>query len=332
VPNSGDDLRSEFVPYQFPGLPELPWAFRVAIPARCRPLEGSPPGIEPGAIFTPLLLFAAPAPGSLEVFVSLTLLPQEMGAGDLALIAAERSGLRVLSRRDPDGTGADQSELIARESRGGGPWLRWARVIKDGPRVFRIDAATPEEGFEDVAQTCGLTVRSFELLNPEGRPGAEDLVEVMRGSLVPFSFRYPASWRLTEFAAGEDLAGFVLDFVHREKVRGTVTVELQHAGDGVPPSQHARAFRARLTADGFRLNGAPIVAEPPPHGFSGAYIYAPPATWEGRETSVGLFIGETGHATALMSFACPARWENPWAWALTRRAFEIVRSSISLSI
>lgn len=330
MPASLDDFRARFTPFHDPGTPERPWPFLMAVPSRCRPAGETSPSDAADAVFTPLARFAAPASDPLEATISFTVLPREIGAGDLALIAAERSGQQVLQRRDLHDGGAHEAELILRrDDREAGPWLDWCRVLRDGPRVYRIAASAPEARFEAVAETCALAVRSFGLLAPDEQRWAEAVEEVEREAPVPFRFLYPRSWRLTEFPSSDGPAGFALDFLHQKKVQGRLTVRVARTKPEISPVHHASLFRKRLTAEGFRLHGAPILAETSHEPFRTSHIYAPTARYEGHEVAAGLFIGEATDTTTFIDFVCPSRVESPWGWAVTKRAFEIVNHSMA---
>lgn len=323
-----DDFILKFSPVQFPGAPEFPFRFELAVPVDCRIDSTNLVAANSSDGFSPLGFFTATGSRRFEVVVLASVLPREMNAGDLAEISADVLDGKVLQRRDWESTKGCQAEIFTSFEKGSETWLRHTRVLKDGSRVFRVDAAVPEADYVNAAEDCAITVMSFRLLEPDKACYAENLEKCSLAQPLPFSFRYPRSWRFRDVFNSEDHTKVAIDNILKQGIHGTVTVEVHLNRANVPSARYLRAFAQHIGNDGVRLSGAPVVQESPPKDWTAAYVFAPPASRDGRDLSVGGYLLERSDALAIIGIVSPSRVTGKWIWAINKRAFEIVRDSL----
>ena len=324
-----NDFQSRFFLAQFGDRRHAPCTFELAVPKVCEPISVELP-VASKEPFVPLAQYQTSGDRRLSVRVQFTCLPREMGACDVAELCELAAGAKVVQRRDWPDTDGRQAEIFTEFEEAGRKWIRRLRVVKDGARLFRVDATASEEDFPEVEKDCALSVMSFRLLDPENQSYAEELRECTARTPLPFLFRYPQSWRPRE-VSGEDCRCMrTLEHTWDEGVRGTVTVEVCRKQEGVPTTRIVRAFARRLKDAGYRLNGAPITPVPPPRGFEAAYVFAPPAAKDGTAICTSAYLAENATSAALVSLVGPSRDTDHWSWAINKRAFEIVRDSLNV--
>jgi len=324
------DIPSRFFLARFGVEPPLPIRFQLAVPLGCEAVRVDPPS--KGAAEPSLLLarFRAASRPGIDIDVSMTVLPREIHTGDFAELLATASGDKVVQRRDWEHTQGCQAELFAEFERLGEKWVRRSRVVKDGQYVFCVDAMAPKPAFAKFAKDCAHSVMSFRLLSAENRPYAEGLKELSGDSPCRFSFRYPETWKLARTAFDSHRAVFALNNSQRDTLDGTLTLEIHQRRPDYPLARYARAYATSLRDAGFRLNGAPVLSTSSPAGFDAAYVFTPPTTKDGLEVTAGAVLMEQGTAVTILGIVGASRESSPWAWAINKRAFEIVRDSLVL--
>ena len=283
---SVNDHTTKFFLAHFSDAPEDSLNFELAIPKVCQML---PYDAHVGMLrepFVPLVSFRSREAPPLEIDVRMTVLPREIDAGDFAELSTITGGGKVVQRRDWDNTQGCQAEVIASRDRSGETWLCRTRVVKDGRRLYRVDAASPESVFADLAEECAVPVMSFRLLNPENKISVEDL-EVWSVSSGPVaSFRYPAAWQPRRVDHDDRHVEIILENFAGKCLDGTVTVEFHRPSQDTPLPSYFRTFADRMKQQGLRLSGAAITSSRPTAGLR-ALIYAPRAFKEGRSWCVG---------------------------------------------
>lgn len=314
----------------FRETPDERFHFRLAVPAECASVPLETPDESGSAPFMQLARFVSRGQHRYELGVLLTLLPRDIHVGDLIQIEAEMSGAKVVGRKDCGGARGRESHLLVEFERSGEKWLRRTRGLKDGPRVFRLDAAVTQECSAETAKACAASLASFQLLAPENRASAEELERWSGSEPCRDTFLYPQSWSIVD--RGADQAEAALDLLNQpgRLPAGRLTVEVHARRADTLPSRLVRKHVERLRGEGVRLAGAPVVAVEPPTGSRAAHWFAPPASRAGHELCVGILVLEQGDLFALVGVLSPARAVSPWAWAINKRAFEIVRDSLSV--
>jgi hypothetical protein len=86
----------------------------------------------------------------------------------------------------------------------------------------------------------------------------------------------------------------------------------------------------RWKESGIHLAGASLVSLPPPPNFQEVVFFNPSATRDGRSVDCAMLL--FSHAKVVVSLAIlgPSREESPETWAINKRAFEIVRDSLTI--
>lgn len=302
--------------------------FRIAIPKECEDVvavrigDGS---LEP---FATLRRYQVPQSGGLELAVRMSILPREVSAGDFLECAALGSGRKVVQRRDWEGFDGCQCEIFEEFEEGGETWLRRTRGIKDGPRLFRIDATALKSRFAATEEMVAISLLSFQLLHSENQASAEELVKFVRAEPTPVVFKHPVSWQVVEENISPEALELRLEDAGGTADFGILWVWVYPTGRERTAPKCMRLFAETLRHRGARINGAPIIPKQPRPGFLATHVYAPTATRDGADLSVGAVVFESSNAISLVGVMGPGRTESPWCWAVTKRFFEVLHDSL----
>lgn len=324
-PGKGPDWRSRFATARssIDGPPE--WRYELAIPRTWRlenALYGDSRGFRSVARFVPSEGLDA------EVLVSVGCYRRDVNPADWLDISWDLAGGVVVRRRDWPTPAGIMADVLVRHTVAGRPSLWRGTILKDRDRLFRVEARAAEEIYPGLAQDLFVSVASFRLLHPEGRPTAEPLFESSHDAPVVVRFQRLASWDAAPPKA--DNCGCELQVTtHDLGVEvGRITVEVRTPLTGRTPYRLAQECAEHLKNRGFQLRGAPVLPVEPPAGFLAAAIYAPTARHEGREFDSPILLLQHAEALVALSLLGPARRESPEWWAINKRAFEIVRDSL----
>lgn len=311
------------------GLVPKPFDFEMALPADCRPEQPACEAESSTSAFGPTPMFQAGSRSRpFRVAVRVALLTSDVGASDFVAIDAEASGHTVVQGRDWPGTRGCQAEIITRQTVEGQNWLTRSRAVKDGVRVFRVDASAPEQEFERCERDCAQTVMSFRLLHAEQRPCAEGMATARIGLPIRRVVKFPDSWRETARSEGDGSCELELLRSFDDRLSASIQIGAYQKREGESAHGHLRDYSNRLKSRGYRLAGAPILSTEAPAGSLAAYQYAPLARAAQGDLCVGAMLLELRHANVLLGFQGPTREGYPWCWAMMRRTFEWVRESL----
>jgi hypothetical protein len=318
---------TDFVLARYTSGSELPFEFQIAYPQSTRPQPQSAAASLDG-VFARLVEYRGPADCPLCLNVAVTVLPREIGVGDLAEVDAQRRGHQVLQRRDLSGKYAGNAEVLSACLEHDRPWLTRNRLVKHGRLAFRITAAAPYDRFPEIGVVAARFLGSFRLQGAPLEDGAERQETCVLPSPASASFAYPASWRQSEPLRTNDSVAVTLSNGQAGENAATITVE---ARVGAWPALRApclRRFTESLESQGIQCQGSLVVPMAGPAGFDTVEVFAPRANREGRAMAVGLvfFIRDNGVVTA--ATAGPSRDTSIQWWAINKRAFEIVRDSL----
>jgi hypothetical protein len=134
----------------------------------------------------------------LEIEVVASLLSREVAPADWLDIYLEQVDEQVLNRREvPSPGGAVADVLTRRAGQDEAVISRWL-AIKDGARVFLLQARTMEENYPQFTGACLMAVGGLQLLHPGDWPLAERLRTFTRREPGDFLLIYPESWQLVE--------------------------------------------------------------------------------------------------------------------------------------
>jgi len=307
--------------------PDLPrqLRFELTIPRSWKPSKHDK---QRARGFHPLFRFA-PAEGTdADVVVAVGRSSRDVNPADCLAITWEKAGGRILDRRDAMTPGGTESSILVRHAQHGRRDMLCSRVVKDGNRLFRVDARAAEDLYRRLAEDLPIPPATFRLLDPEGIPTAESQIEASYDAPMPFCFKRPSSWHLREIANERNRLSIQLEGRAAKPPIDRITIEVRTRRDGLGIGHLARDYAESLRARGIRVGGAALLAAKPPMGFQAAAVFAP-AVHLG-EQALFSHVLMLDHPQGLMSLGLlgPTRKACAERWAINTRAFEIVRDSI----
>lgn len=320
-------LHAKFVRFESNGAEAHPYRFRTAVPRHWKP---QPLGQETPGGPKPLARLGTTGDRSVEVHVDLIEVDRDVNPSDWLENGYAAAGAEILHRRDALGPQGKVSDLLVRCAHDHGAAICRGTIVKDGPRMFRIEARAAESAYAEWAEALLLCLASFELLNPLGDPTAEPVIEETSDGPAPFSFRRLNSWQILESVHGEPGQLLQLASHHEGAALGRITIEVCKKAPERQLERLARKYAERLKAEGIRLSGAAVIPTEPPGDFRAAAVFAPLATCTGHSFDSPVLLFEHDEALVLLALLGPTRGESPEWWAINKRAFEIVRDSLRI--
>ena len=328
ISHSPETLRNRFTRFES-GAGE-PKTYRFRAGRAPSPWQPQPVEHETPRGSRPLARLVAPAGQSAGVRVDAIELDRDVNPADWLEIGYEASGAEILKRRVVFGPRGKVADLLVRCDGDNGPTLRRGMIVKDGPRMFRVEARAAEDAYAELAEDLLTCLASFKLLHPEGTPTAEPVVEENLAGPVPFRFQRLDSWQTVE--TGDNDQGTILHLAsrHEEQDVGRITIEVRKKSPEEGLQNLARDHAERLKAAGIHLTGAPVVPTEPPERFQAAAVFTPSAKYDGHAFDSPVLLFESDEALAMVALFGPTRQESPEWWAINKRAFEIVRDSLNV--
>ncbi len=322
-----ETVRSRF--YRFESVPSERKAcrFSLVMPAHWHPLP-----LECNLLFglRPLARWGANSGQRDEVHVDVIEMYRDVNPADWLEISYDAIGAKILQRRDAFGPYGKVSDLLVRFTVDDDARICRSILVKDGSKMFRVEVQVGESAYGELAEDLLLCLRSFTLLNPNGAPTAESVIEEKRDGDVPFLFQRFGSWPVRELVSDGRAKVLHLTSCHNEEVVGRIAIEVCRKSAEWGLQAIARDYAERLKSEGFHLQGAPIVPTKPPGLFDRAVLFAPPVSYAGHAFDSPVLLFEHDEALVLLALLGPTRQESPEWWAINKRAFEIVRDSLQI--
>jgi hypothetical protein len=255
---------------------------------------------------------------------------REVNPADWLEITYAAVGAQILQRRDAFGPQGKVSDMLVRCVEDNVPTIRRGILVKDGSRMFHVEARAAESAYAEFAEDLFVCLISFELLNPTGELTSEPMIEEHHDGAVPFTFRCPCSWKTLQVA--DNGHGRILELTSQQdgRVVGRMIVEVRARSSGCDLQTLAAGHADRLRAAGIHFNGAPLVPIKPPERFQTAAVFAPAAECAGHTFDSPVLLFEHARGLVLLALLGPTRDESPEWWAINKRAFEIVRDSLRI--
>jgi hypothetical protein len=239
-------------------------------------------------------------------------------------------GSQIIHRRDFRAHGGTHADMLVKYSDEKGTWISRSTIVKDGPRLYYIEARAAPSTYSTLAEDFLMCLASFRLLYPNSSATAELLSETMCRTPVLVRFQRPEFWLCSPPSENPETNSIQLESRFDNADVGKITVDLHEPGNGTSMYRMANGHADRLKQRGIHLDGAaliPLQASPPYHG---AVLYSPVATENGHEFEVPLLFLQHPTALVVLGLYTPSRNESPEWWAINKRAFEIVRDSLTI--
>lgn len=286
--------------------------------------------------FLPIAIVHGPDAGGVAVTLQAgyRIVEREVAVEDYLEAYAQGLGYQIL--KEQWGTYSDRQvyEILARTDFNGVDCLVRMALSRDHNRFFLVCGFSAASEYLNFAKDIGVALVSFHLLQPTGKKYSEEVCE-QRLDAPNLSFVYPKSWT-AKVAKNAPKGISVCDVSHGNETAGLVGwIRVKAHSRAVYPSGAAPAYLASFREDladaGF-LPDVPIFDAPiAPSGkfLAGGRFLIMPATKDGKVSEVRLVILPTQDAWLVLSLLSPPRDRGPVEWMINKRAFEIVRDTLS---
>ncbi len=291
-------------------------AFELAVPVRAssQPDNG-------------MLCLGSGDPRDLKLRVSVRRLVRELHAFDLVAGQLEASGHHIIETRLIDNDGHLDVDVLTRLP--GGSTMR-LRTVSDGEWLFEVSAEAAHDHFQRIAHEAFFCLASFRIRNPSCIVWAEQHMEWQGAGQFLTSFKYPASWNLTERVQNADLVAAKLTSEYEGSQTGQIRLEVHQRASERDSLDLLRSYSNSLKNSGMHLTGAPIVPVSPLNGFDRAWMYSPTGMFDGNRFDAPVLMVENSDVTVLIGLVGTSREHSPEWWAINKCAFEIVRDSLTI--
>lgn len=260
-----------------------------------------------------------------EVVVNVARLMYEMNPADWLDLYLEKKNIEVVETDVWSSPAGIVCDPVIRYDDGS---LGKMRTVKDGDRMFLITARSKPGRWSEFGDSAQVMLNSFGLTNPTKQVTAEPVKPYSVDSLPQGSFVCPASWENGTKVCQTDEAVFYLDLVESVSM-GRIIVHLARESDQLNALTLAQMHSQRLQAMGFHVGGAPLAPAVNHAGQQACFDLNLLARYNESDFDARARINREGGIVGLVGLLSPARNASPELWAINKRAFEIVRDSLS---
>lgn len=306
----------------------------MAVPAGWKAIEGGAKAPVAGGPPVTLSTFrhpSGPAAGELELQVAR--LPQEITADDWLRIAIKQLGFQTVQSRVRIGPTGPVADFLVRGQAAGGPVVFRLFALKDADRLFLLTGRASAAAYAGVAEAFAAAIVTLRP-TPSGQIYAEPLLSHTVGAPGRPTFNYFGSWKLqtpkgdiAPGISGAMFKHFAGAGAGKDDLQGLLTVKVVQKAENpdLAPEDLLAFMRKDLVDAGIALDNEIGTVD-----FSTqALPLAGKATRaEGtRGKSPVEFRGvvlQDASAWYTLSLLGPAQTANPAAWAVNRRALEVM--------
>lgn len=208
----------------------------------------------------------------------------------------------------------------------GEKYLCRSKTYKDSGRVFLVECICLEIDYGVLSKEFSLAIDSFKFTSSMEISYAEDLSTVFCKNPLHFQFSYPASWikRYTMINRNANLKILMqrpsipnnllyLIVCENHNVESTSKIVCQHFHD--------------ISRLGFKFGGS-ILESVPSNRFEKAEFLTTYALKDSINFQTSILVVKYGIATFIINLICTQREVSPTEWAISKRAFGIVRDTL----
>jgi hypothetical protein len=295
-----------------------------------------PPGNRPAACrktltrFHPLCCTEVPGDHAFRIQASICTISREVNPGDWLEMDLAQPGFRLLCARHlPTPAGVILDALVKIVDAGESRVHRYS-VVRDGDRLFCVEAGSSEARYAEWAERILFCLSSFHLCHSQGRPFAEPILTSAHDAGVRWSFRHPASWEVLPMAtdAGRCKARLLSRGIAEQDTHLTVEITRRTTTRAIRRLAEEQADQWKRS--GIHLAGAALISLQPPPSFQEAVLFNPSATRNEQSVECVMLLFLHAEVVVALTLLGPSRHESPEWWAINKRAFEIVRDSLTI--
>jgi len=252
---------------------------------------------------------------------------REVGASEWVELDLVTNKNEILDRREIYCESGFLSEFLTKILINKQPFITRISMIKDGQRIFRIDAQVPEDMYDEVSEQIFISLSSFRLLKPEGQFTAEKLEKYERIEPINIFFNYPSSWQIKKNMYTNNFYDIIVDTSFNNVCAGQIYIEIHNRHEAII-SKVLSAYFDRLKKVGVLTTGSPLIPVHPPKQFESAQFYYSSAKYNNYNINTPVLLFEVKKYIVLLGLIGPSKEAAPEWWAINKRAFEIVRDSL----
>lgn len=278
----------------------------------------------------PLAIFAGPKSEHSFIQLHAIQLPKEISAAHWLKHYAATTERKLVDLDELSVLFADSLMTFKIEDHG---FSGRAAAKIDGDRLFLVFCFAPDATYPALAETFGLAVSSFKLLNPSSKKTIEPRHQHNLANIV--QFEYPASWT-PRIAENPPIGKQAIDLYHfddNKAFQGLIRVKtvnktvVEQSEDVIKDTVQEYADSNLVLRD--KLHSSPVGSYS--ERFSNGVLIIYNCVIEGnQENTQELWICVFGDDEyyVITSLLTPSRNDIFYTWALNKRAYEIVLESI----
>lgn len=249
-------------------------------------------------------------------------IPRDINPVDWYAISIQRQDHKLLTYRTVPTASGELSDGVTREE----DWLWRTVTLKNGQFIFMVRAGSIEKEYVSRAGSLLNPLLGFEFLKPSDQNSVEPEQEVnLRDEPVPLSLKIFDRWKHESATVGDQSTHSFRD--GDDEIR----IEQFPSNAATTHQQLIRKFTDRLNQLGASYQGAPIAELPEiPRFRSGAIARFPGKL---NDQKVDAIVTTMKHDSCWISLQCigASTEEDPIRWAITKRAYEVVRGSVAVA-
>lgn len=281
-------------------------AFQIAIP------HGVPIGSTDKSLFSSFGERGSPA-----IEVSFRDFPRELNPADLLAAELDLKTHTIWDSRTTDNEGVVELDVLYARENG---VLSRRRTYTVGSRVFEVSVSATHDWFAHHSDDAFLILSSFKL-NDEPNASPNRKVFCTSRSLV--EFQLPDSWTVAKGNSNPT----ELQSRHDDTLIGTITVNVDQTTPlGWLGMLHQ--YRQSLVNSGYDIRTVPIFPVPDGPDEAKVFLFEPEVYLRGVPLASHTLVFAYPKVTVLLSLIGSHMRHAPVWWAINKRAFDIVCSSL----
>lgn len=336
---SSDQLRSQFGVVQDETRPDPAIHYKLIIPLAWRQLPIPPVQILAQTPFGQIGMFGSTTVTGFTASIRVAYIANEITPSDWLSVYAAQLGERVVQQRhtkQPGGSVPDVLTLSADEK----TVSRWV-VIKNGLNaggayLHALQVSIPVDYYTaEAANQVFAMIANFDYLHPGEWPYAERLRTLSRRRPLDFVLAYPESWQLMENPTGTNgyyQAQITRQMNGQEVSRINVAAVNQQTEPDMKriPDLFLTAYKEQgILFEPFRFATHPLPFAGRAWMVQTSQLIGVPG--EVSASTLTMLIAERSPVWLYMEEHTQSRQQSPEAWAIGKRAFEIIIDTLQIS-
>ncbi|MBK8258703.1 MAG: hypothetical protein IPK82_39355 [Polyangiaceae bacterium] len=321
VESNSDTLKAHLAAVRFTQNANPETHFELSAPAAFQWIPPAP------AEHPPLVTLKSPTTTArIQVFHNTVV--REIAPADWTQIFLQERGHQVIHCREQVTPLGLMSDVLSATQTPHGSVFARTNTAKAGTHLYTLTCEAPDNEFPELAQSFFITLGTFHLLHPTKQALAEQLRTFSYLYPAILGFAYPESWGLAEEVQNSAECLVRLADIQGDRALGNITV---HALAGASPRRLFAQQTELWAAHQIEFDSVPDLTPAPP---TKLFQTMETAHLSGRgprgpiSAAVCVLQNEVGHL--LIALDGPSKAHSPFASAVHRRAFELVRDTAYL--